>query len=101
MLRTLLAHPLTRGLAIDAPETTCLRRRIVAEKPFLRRIYQEWYEAIANDVPPGAGDVLELGSGAGFLSDYIPGLITSDVLPLPDIDRVVDAHELPFDHATL
>lgn len=101
MLRTLLAHPLTRGLAIDAPETTCLRRRIVAEKPFLRRIYQEWYEAIAQDVPAGDGDVLELGSGAGFLRDYISGLITSDVLPLPDIDRVVDAHELPFEDATL
>src|SRR5262249_39137158 len=74
MLANLLAHPLTRGMDIDSPETTHLRKRIIGAKPFLRRIYQEWYAAIAVSVPPDRGGVLELGSGAGFLEDYIPGL---------------------------
>jgi SAM-dependent methyltransferase len=47
-------------------------------------------------VPPGEGDVLELGSGPGFLARYIPGLITSDVLPVPGVDKVVDARRLDF-----
>ena len=36
MLARLLTHPLTRGLDLDEPATTALRRRLVAEKPFLR-----------------------------------------------------------------
>jgi hypothetical protein len=43
MLKEWLAHPLTRGLDINDPNVTHLRRRIIQEKPFLRKIYQEWY----------------------------------------------------------
>jgi SAM-dependent methyltransferase len=96
MLKRWLAHPLTRGLDIDSAETNELRQRIVRDKVFLRRIYEEWYEAIIASLPAGAGEVLELGSGGGFLEEFLPGLITSDILPLPKVQRVVDAHALPF-----
>src|SRR5437868_8535464 len=96
MLSKCLSHPLTRGLDIDTPETTGLRRRIIREKAFLRRVYEEWYEALAAAVPAGEGAVLELGSGAGFLKEYIPGLITSDVFAVPGVELVADAHALPF-----
>jgi SAM-dependent methyltransferase len=99
--RDWLSHPLTRGLDIDDPRTTALRRRLIREKPFLRRIYREWYRGLAARVPGGAGEVLELGSGAGFLHRHIPGLITSEVFPCPGVDRVVDAHDLPFDDDAL
>ena len=101
MLAKFLAHPLTRGLDIDSPETTRLRKRIIESKPFLRRIYQEWYAGLAARVPAGAGGVLELGSGAGFLKDYIPNLITSDIFPVPGVEQVVDAHDLPFSESSL
>lgn len=67
------AHPLTRGLSIDDPGTTSIRRRIIQEKLCLRQIYEEWYSAIVRAIPPGERPVVELGSGAGFLSDFIPG----------------------------
>jgi SAM-dependent methyltransferase len=86
---------------IDSPETTRLRKQIIEKKPFLRRIYEEWYAWIAAHVPAGSGEILELGSGAGFLEDYIPGLITSDVFLVPGVARVVDAHHLPFSDASL
>jgi hypothetical protein len=79
MIRSLLAHPLTRGLDIDDPRTTQLRREIIQEKSFLRQIYQEWYATIAGALPRSMGPVLELGSGAGFLKDFLPGLITSEI----------------------
>ncbi|MGA2229904.1 MAG: class I SAM-dependent methyltransferase [Tepidisphaeraceae bacterium] len=154
-LRRWLAHPLTRGLDVDDPRTTELRKRIIAEKPFLRRIYQEWYEMLAGAIPPlspspctqgegrgegssgrpcslpeskcdphpnplpeygstsltagmergrdqrRSGAVLELGSGAGFLDQYIPGLITSDLFPCPGIKCVLDGQRLPLADATL
>jgi SAM-dependent methyltransferase len=101
MLKRLLAHPRTRGLDIDDPRTTELRRAIIQEKSFLRQVYQEWYAAIVADLPACDGPVLELGSGAGFLRDYIRGLITSEVFPLPGVSVVLDAHTLPFADASL
>jgi len=50
-LKRWLEHPLTRGLDLDDPRTTYLRRQILATKPFLRRIYEEWYAAIARSLP--------------------------------------------------
>lgn len=95
-VKSLLAHPRTRGLDLDDPRTTELRRRIILEKPFLRRIYEEWYADLIAALPGGAGGVLEIGSGGGFLRERLPELITSDVFPCPGVARVIDAHELPF-----
>ena len=44
LLNYLLAHPLTRGLDIDDPMVTLLRKKIIQSKPFLKNIYKEWYE---------------------------------------------------------
>ena len=107
-LATWLAHPLTRGLSIDDPRTTALRRRIIDEKPFLKRLYMDWYRAIASTVPEreparGIDAALEIGSGAGFLGErgLVPGLITSDVFSAPGVDRVIDARALPFEDGSL
>jgi SAM-dependent methyltransferase len=91
-----LAHPLTRGLDLDDPHLNEQRRRIINQKLFLRRLYEEWYRAIAEALPPGNAPVLEIGSGAGFLRDFIPGLITSEVLPSPGVRVVLDGALLPF-----
>ncbi|HXM92979.1 MAG TPA: methyltransferase domain-containing protein [Candidatus Dormibacteraeota bacterium] len=96
ILRRLLAHPLTASLAVDDPLTTGLRRKIILSKPFLRAIYDEWYRMLARELPPGAGQVLELGSGGGYCARFIPDLITSEVFPCSDVQIVVDAQRLPF-----
>lgn len=101
MLKAWLAHPLTRGLDIDDPRTTLLRRQIIQEKGFLRQIYQEWYAAIAAALPADEEPVLELGSGAGFLSDFIPGLITSEIFSCPGVRVVLDGARLPFSDGVL
>jgi SAM-dependent methyltransferase len=91
-----LAHPSTRGLDLDAPETTALRREIVRSKSFLHAVYDEWYRLIVDQLPPGEGTVLELGSGGGFLEEYIEGLVTSDVFPVPGVQVVIDGRGIPF-----
>lgn len=101
MLRRSILHPLTRGLEVDDPRTTRLRRRILEGKPFLRRVYEEWYAALAAAVPEGVGGVLELGSGAGFLERRIPGLIRSEVLPLDRVSVILDGRALPFRSGSL
>jgi SAM-dependent methyltransferase len=96
-----LANPLTRGLSIDDPRTTELRRRIIREKSFLRQIYLEWYRSIATAIPPGSEPVLELGSGGGFLDEIIPRLITSEIFSCAGIKLVLDGQSLPFADASL
>ena len=97
----LLAHPATRGLDIDDPRTTERRRGIIHGNRFLWRIYDEWYRMISAYIPEGSGRVFELGSGAGFLGQYIPGLIASEVFLCPGIQLVLDARQLPFSSGSL
>ena len=96
IFRKLLAHPLTRGVDLDDPRTTALRREIVRSKLFLKRIYDEWYAALAADVPGGEGRVLELGSGAGFFDEVVAETITSEIFLTPGIKVVLDGLQLPF-----
>jgi len=100
-LRNLLAHPLTRGLDLDDPATTHIRRDIIDQKLFLRKIYDEWYSTIAVNLPPAPGAVLELGSGAGFLNRFVPGLLTSEIFWCPGISIVLDGMHLPFRDSSL
>jgi SAM-dependent methyltransferase len=95
-LKMAMAEPRTRGLDIDDPRTTALRRKILEDKEFLRRIYEEWYRSILVEVPGGKGEVVEIGSGAGFLALHLPGLITSDVFVSPGVKIVLDCESLPF-----
>ena len=103
MLKKWLTHPLTRGLDPDDPRTTELRRRIIKEKKFLRKIYEEWYRELIASIPePGvcAGQVLELGSGGGFLKELLPECATSEVFTCDGVDMALDARALPFsDHS--
>ena len=92
----MLAHPLTRNLDIDDPRTTQLRWQIIQQKAFLRQIYQEWYKLIAAHLPQGNLPVLELGSGGGFLRDYLRDLITSDVFYYAHTSVVLDGRQMPF-----
>jgi SAM-dependent methyltransferase len=82
---------------LDAPERERTIRDLLARKPALRRYYNEVYERFADLLgrcPPGPA--LEIGSGGGFVKDVIPAMITSDVIPYPSLDRVIDATAMDF-----
>ena len=51
---------------------------------------------IVHHLPDVPGNVLEIGSGPGFLADYIPDLVTSDIFTLPGVRCVLDGSALPF-----
>jgi SAM-dependent methyltransferase len=98
-----LAHPLTRGMDLDSPQTTKLRQRIVAEKKFLRRIYEEWYSLLLKEATArsAVGPLLELGSGAGFLGKFSHKVITSEVFYIDGVKLVMDGQALPFANQSL
>jgi SAM-dependent methyltransferase len=100
-MRGLLAEPSTAGLDPDSLDVTLRRRELIQSRAFLRRLYQEWYAQIAGAIPQTSGAILEIGSGGGFMSSAIPEVITSDVLPLPGVDVVLNAERLPFADGSL
>jgi SAM-dependent methyltransferase len=42
------------------------------------------------------GLAVELGSGASFVKQVMPEVVTTDVIAYPDVDRVVDGTNMPF-----
>lgn len=100
-LKSLLQDPLTRGYDIDNPETTTLRKQLIEDKAFLNRIYCEWYRQFISYLPVKGKPILEIGAGAGFIKKFIPDAITSDIMSLPDLSLIADAHALPFRDCSL
>jgi SAM-dependent methyltransferase len=91
-----------RKLSLDAPESTMRRASIIQRKPFLKQFYQDCYRSIFKLLPEKInGPVIELGSGGGFLKEYIPDLITSEILAIPTVDVQFDGQSMPFKHASV
>lgn len=97
-----LRRPELAGLDDDDPALGAIHARIIRTDPLLRRLYLTHYRmlnAALAGIP--SGPVLEIGSGGGFFRDIRPDAVTSDVVPLPGVDRVIPAGTLPFPPSTL
>jgi len=82
---------------LDDPKATLAHREIILQKPFLKRLYTEWYkEFITVSKSVGKGIYLEIGSGGGFLKEVFSEVVTSDILDLPVVDKVFSAEKMPY-----
>jgi SAM-dependent methyltransferase len=98
-----LKLPETRHIKdLDSPATTLLHAQIVKNKPFLRKLYTDFYKELEKAIGRTDGKMLvELGSGGGFIKEIIPNVITSDILELPNVDKVFSATEMPFEDGSV
>lgn len=97
ILKKLRLPDYSENYDLDDPRITEMRRDIILNKTFLRKLYEEWYGEFVKrleDAP--AGKVIEIGSGAGFIKRFIPDAITSDVMPLSTNDMTFSAEDMPF-----
>lgn len=69
-------------------------REIWQNKPVLKSIYRDFYGRIAGQAISGA--TLEIGGGTGNLKEYLPKVISTDIIPSPWLDCVCDAQALPL-----
>jgi len=80
--------------AKDRAATLRNRARLSANKNLLfwyRELYRDQFKNFAN---PAALSILEIGSGTSPLKQFLPNVITSDVLDLDYLDIVFDCHEI-------
>jgi SAM-dependent methyltransferase len=98
-LNSALLDPRLKNITSGSREWFAAQRRMVKDKPLVRRCYDLWYQRLladADSVPAsGRGSIVELGSGSSYLKEYRPEIITSDVTP-GIADMVIDGRELPF-----
>lgn len=90
-------------LNLDDPATTLMRAQMIQKKPFLKNFYIDFYHLFKKSIPGNLQKKLlvEIGSGGGFIKKVIPGVLTSDIMNLPGIDRHFSALEMPFKKNTV
>jgi SAM-dependent methyltransferase len=97
LLKKIFEHPDAIGLDLDSPQATQVHARLIREKPFLNRLYNDYYlEFSRADALSPPGPRIEIGSGGGFLSEIIPEVITCDIRSGANVDIEASALALPF-----
>jgi len=62
--------------SLDSPERSMAHGEIIKQKYFLRKLYQEWYSIFTREIKNlPDGQLIELGSGGGFLKEIEPKVI--------------------------
>jgi SAM-dependent methyltransferase len=93
-----LRAPEVRQVATDPAERVLEHRRILASRPMIRGVFEDFYRRVRalDERYFGATEGLrvELGSGSSMLKDYYPDTVTSDIMPAPHLERVLDAMQL-------
>lgn len=93
------SHPLADHLDIDSSGAISIHRKIIRENRLLREHYAfvyRYFKKVEDSLADLEYPSLEIGSGGGFLREYLPGVITSDVMKSDGIDRAEDAGSLSF-----
>jgi ubiquinone/menaquinone biosynthesis C-methylase UbiE len=91
------------AIDFDSDEAIELAAKALKEKKCLYDIYRETYLKMMKlkEKHLNAGEnILEIGSGGGFIKDLYPYVITSDVKKTAS-DMIVNAEELPFEDNSL
>lgn len=83
------------NISLDSQDTFSLHRKIINSRPFLKKLYKDFYLEFKKARVP-KGPLVELGSGAGFLKELIPNVLTSDIVKDGSIDKVFSATKIPF-----
>lgn len=87
---------------LDSVERVLEHRKIIKSKPFLKKIYLFWYSQIAREFAGKKhNELLEIGSGGGFIKEVLPDIITSDIQPIEGVDKCFPAQAIPFDTNSL
>jgi SAM-dependent methyltransferase len=79
---------------VTADQRQHIHRDVWRAKPVLREVYRHLYRKIVGACQPGL--TIEVGGGSGNLKDYLPNVLSFDIVAAPWLDFVADAQALPI-----
>ncbi len=77
------------------------RAALWRRRPLIRDIYRRYHAMIRAARSTVPGTAIELGAGHGSMAEYLPGVLSCDIIPCPWLDCAADAVRLPFRDACL
>jgi SAM-dependent methyltransferase len=101
----LLCEPDLRGLDLDSPQRIVLHGRILARKPMIREVFEEFYRLCRklDETYFGGtgGRRLELGAGVSLFKHLYPDVLITDVTPADHLDAVIDAEHVGLEEGSV
>lgn len=86
-----------RGCPMDGPARFNAHRSVLARKAMIRDVFREFH-ALFRELDSryfhGEGQVIELGAGVYPVRETVPGVLATDVVPAPHLDRTLDAEAM-------
>jgi SAM-dependent methyltransferase len=92
-----LLEPETRGCPVDGPERLAAHRAVLSRKRMIRDAFHEFHRAFSDldaRFLAGEGATIELGAGVFPVRETIAGVMATDVVEAPGLDRTLDACHL-------
>ena len=79
---------------LNADQRQHAHRELWARKPVLREVYGHLYRRMAAACVPGL--TIEVGGGSGNMREFLPDVLSFDIVHEPWLDFVADAQALPL-----
>ncbi len=100
-IRNWLIEPLIKNLDVDSVDITVAHREVLKKKYMLKKLFENFYYRCdyldkKHFYQSKSNKRLEIGSGSSFIKEFYPDIMTSDIKPLPFVDLVCDATQMPF-----
>jgi SAM-dependent methyltransferase len=99
-----LRDPTVRGVDVDAGDRLTQHARMLQRKRMLREVFQEFhhlFHGLDRQWLSGEGQRVELGAGVAPMRDSYPDVVSTDVVPGPNLDRVLDAQAMDLPDASV
>lgn len=103
-LGSLLQEPEVAGCPVDDAGRLCAHRAVLDRKPMIRHVFEEFHELFRSlDLAffHGDGTTIELGAGVYPVRDTVSGVLATDIVPAPGLDRVLDACAMDLPDASV
>ena len=104
MLLDWLRDPSLRGVDVDGDDRLRMHARMLSRKRMLREVFQEFhrlFDRLDRKWLAGEGSRVELGAGVAPMRDTYPDVISTDVVPGPNLDRVLNAQQMDLPPASV
>lgn len=99
-----LVEPEVRTCAVDGPERFAAHRAVLARKRMIREVFREFHDTFATldaRFLRGEGATIELGAGVYPVRESVQGVMATDVVDAPHLDRTLDACALDLPDASV